>query len=422
MRKLCVSLFVLLFLGLVCCSCSSSKSDDSPALPTLKADFTGAPLSGDPSLDVYFTDKSIGNITSWFWDFGDGGTSTEVNPMHTYTTDGAYTVTLAVTGPGGSDTEIKTSYVICGTPPGPNVDFEADTTSGDAALTVQFTDLTAGVNVHTWAWDFGDGGTSDEQSPEYIYNTPGTYDVTLTATDDNGTDSETKVAYIEVTSGGGGGTGVDPSGGSGGTITAGTTGDWACAFGSGHVYVYIPTSYNPGTLASPVVWLFNEQISDWKAIADANAIILMDLDEYNDTAAYVDKINFAATKLEDEYNVDMARYYFAGWSAGGNIAIMLTDGNQEFVAAALVFPGSGGAAPSSKPAGRPNGAKYYYAVGDQDTATGYYDGCVTEANYRSSQGYTTRCDVVAGCGHYISESYHKRADGWNWVKGFNLTN
>jgi poly(3-hydroxybutyrate) depolymerase len=137
----------------------------------------------------------------------------------------------------------------------------------------------------------------------------------------------------------------------------------------------------------------------------------------------VSKIQYAYPKLEAEYNVDMARYYFAGWSAGGNVAIMLTDGNQEFIAAAMVFPGSGGAAPS-KPAGRPNGAKYYYAVGDQDTlektGTGYYPGCVDEASYRSNQGYTTRCDVVPGAGHSLPNS--KRLDGWNWVKGFNLTN
>ena len=221
----------------------------------------------------------------------------------------------------------------------------------------------------------------------------------------------------------GGGSGIDPSGGSGGPAGPGQTYDYTISAGSGHVYIYIPTSYDPQNAASPVIWLFNEEIFQWKAIADANNIILVDLDEYNDTQAYVDKIREVYPWLEQKYNVDKARYYFAGWSAGGNIAIMLTDANQTFVAAVMVFPGSGGLNPPPKPAGRPNGAKYYYAVGDQDTSTGYYPGCISEANSRAQHGYTTKCDVVQGCGHYIDESkYHKRRDAWNWVKDFNLTN
>jgi PKD repeat protein len=311
--------------------------------------------------------------------------------------------------------------ITVGTIPGPTVDFEGTPLSGGAPLEVAFTDLSTGNNVHAWEWDFDDNGSVDStvQNPTHTYSAEGTFSVTLTATDDDGTKSATKTDYITVT-GGGAGTGVDPSGGSGGPISPGSTGDWACAYGSGHVYIYIPTSYDPGTLASPVIFLFNEEIYNWQTIADNNAIILVDLDEYNDTNAYVNKINDTVfPKLSDEYNIDRARYYLAGWSAGGNIAIMLTDGNQAFSAAAMVFPGSGGAAPSI-PAERPAGAKYYYAVGDQDTGTGYYPGCVDEASYRQGQGYTTKCDVVNGVGHSVPNS--KRLDGWNWVKGFNTQN
>lgn len=427
MRKLSVVLFASLWLGLACISCSSSKSSDSPALPTLRADFEAVPRSGDPTLTVQFTDKSVGNITSHYWTFGDGGSSTEANPLHDYTTDGAYTVTLAVSGPGGSDTEVKNSYIICGTPPGPTVDFSADVTTGDSPLAVQFTDLTAGVNVDTWAWDFGDSGTSTAQNPQHTYNTAGTYDVTLTATDDNGTDSETKVGFITVTSGGGGGAGVDPSGGSGGTISPGTQGSWECGVGflTTTVTVYIPTSYDPGTLASPVVWLFNEQIADWDDIADANAIILIDIEEYGDLNAYVDKINFAATKLESEYNVDMARYHFAGWSAGGNAAVIIGSASQDFCATTMVFPGTGGSlAQPYMSSWTGHKIRLYYACGDQDANYSYGTSVEYEANaWRDWYGYTTRFDLVVGSDHYISETiYHKRQDAWNWVKGFNLTN
>ncbi|MHA2282672.1 MAG: DNRLRE domain-containing protein [Promethearchaeota archaeon] len=75
------------------------------------ADFTGTPLTGAMPLTVSFTDQSIGQITSWSWDFGDGGMSTLQNPSYTYTTAGTYTVSLTVTGPDGSDSETKVDYI-----------------------------------------------------------------------------------------------------------------------------------------------------------------------------------------------------------------------------------------------------------------------------------------------------------------------
>jgi PKD repeat protein len=75
------------------------------------ADFTADVTADPPPLTVNFTDNSSGNITSWEWDFGDGVTSTEQNPSHTYNDLGRYTVSLTVTGPGGSDTETKPDYI-----------------------------------------------------------------------------------------------------------------------------------------------------------------------------------------------------------------------------------------------------------------------------------------------------------------------
>jgi len=75
------------------------------------ADFTADQTEGPCPLTVQFTDQSTGEITSWFWDFGDGETSTEQNPTHTYNSTGYFTVSLTVTGPGGSDTETKEDYI-----------------------------------------------------------------------------------------------------------------------------------------------------------------------------------------------------------------------------------------------------------------------------------------------------------------------
>ncbi|MCK9278643.1 MAG: PKD domain-containing protein, partial [Methanoculleus sp.] len=63
------------------------------------ADFTANTTGGLPPLAIQFTDTSGGNPTAWAWDFGDGNTSTEQNPVHIYTRVGTYPVTLTVTGP-----------------------------------------------------------------------------------------------------------------------------------------------------------------------------------------------------------------------------------------------------------------------------------------------------------------------------------
>lgn len=75
------------------------------------AAFSGTPLSGTAPLSVTFTDASTNTPTSWSWDFGDTGTSTQQNPTHNYTAAGTYTVALTATNAGGSDVETKTGYI-----------------------------------------------------------------------------------------------------------------------------------------------------------------------------------------------------------------------------------------------------------------------------------------------------------------------
>ncbi len=80
----------------------------------------------------------------------------------------------------------------------PVADFSGSPTSGDAPLTVNFTDQSTN-NPTSWSWDFGDGGSSTAQNPSHTYNTAGTYTVKLTATNDCGSNTKTKVDYITVT-------------------------------------------------------------------------------------------------------------------------------------------------------------------------------------------------------------------------------
>jgi len=83
---------------------------------------------------------------------------------------------------------------------GPTADFSGTPLNGECPLNVSFTDLSvAGTNgITSWTWDFGDGGTSSSQNPSHIYNTPGTYTVSLTVSDGSLSDTETKVDYIIV--------------------------------------------------------------------------------------------------------------------------------------------------------------------------------------------------------------------------------
>jgi PKD repeat protein/photosystem II stability/assembly factor-like uncharacterized protein len=167
-----------------------------PAPPN--AAFTAFPLSGSAPLTVTFTDQSIGSITAWSWSFGDGGTSTAHNPSHTYIAAGAYTVSLTVSGPYGSDAETKAAFITVNPPAPPNAAFTAAPLSGRAPLTVTFTDQSTG-NITAWSWGFGDGGTSTAQNPSHTYTTAGVYTVSLTVSGPYGSDIETEAAFISVT-------------------------------------------------------------------------------------------------------------------------------------------------------------------------------------------------------------------------------
>ncbi|MCX6683861.1 MAG: PKD domain-containing protein, partial [Methanoregula sp.] len=174
-------------------STSASKPYYVHVMPPLTAKFTADPKSGIAPLVVKFTDMSTGSPESWTWDFGDGSTSTGPNPVHAFTTAGAFDVTLTVTR--GMNKDSATQTIIVGSVPA--ADFVADSTTVSVNTPVHFTDKTLNSPT-TWAWDFGDGVTATEQNPTHAYAVKGIYTVTLTATNSNGKDTEKKVNYITV--------------------------------------------------------------------------------------------------------------------------------------------------------------------------------------------------------------------------------
>jgi len=134
--------------------------------------------SGDAPLHVIFTNKSSGDILSYKWDFGDGYTSTQNSPAHTYTQAGQYTVTFAVNNGEKWYTKTKANYISV-TQALPKASFQMNYQTRVCPLTVQFTQRSTGMYtaVH---WDFGDGHTSTESDPLHIFTMTGLFHVTLT--------------------------------------------------------------------------------------------------------------------------------------------------------------------------------------------------------------------------------------------------
>ena len=169
----------------------------------LQAEFNADAISGAAPLAVAFTDLSLfysstggTGITGWLWDFGDGTTSSEQNPSHTYTAPGIYTVSLRITdGSGAQETEVKTGLIAVGTTSPVRAEFSATNRRRSTRTTTNFVDLSSG-NITAWQWNFGDGQTSTEQNPVHTYETPGAYTVTLTVTGPGGNSIHTETSYV----------------------------------------------------------------------------------------------------------------------------------------------------------------------------------------------------------------------------------
>jgi PKD repeat protein len=148
-----------------------------------------APVSSCFLSAVQFIDNSTsGNpndqLVSWLWNFGDGGTSTNQNPTHLYPQIGNYSVTLTVTTANGC-TNTGVSPVGVQILPSPTAAFSVNSTlfylPTESLVT---TNQSTGAN--SYFWTFGDGGTSTQTNPTYLYNLVGNFEIELTATNQYG--------------------------------------------------------------------------------------------------------------------------------------------------------------------------------------------------------------------------------------------
>jgi PKD repeat protein len=155
-------------------------------------------------LTCHFTDASTdadGSVTAWAWRFGDGSTSAEREPSHTYAESGTYTVRLAVTDDQAATDQLTDEVAVtaAATPPAnqaPRARFDVDCND----LTCTFTDRSTDEDgtIESRAWEFGDGATSSQRNPSHTYASAGGHDVALTVTDDDGAeDTQTRTVEAE---------------------------------------------------------------------------------------------------------------------------------------------------------------------------------------------------------------------------------
>ncbi len=168
---------------------------------------TSSYIATDNNGEVSFVSSTSGGESnfSYSWDFGDGSSSTEASPVHTYASSGDYSVSLTVTSADNQTSESTQTVIVYILP-------QASFSYSRSNLSVSFTDTsTGGDSALTYAWAFGDGDSSTSTSPSHTYSSAGTYTVTLTITDgqSNSSASNSSISVSESTAS----TGSSKSGG-----------------------------------------------------------------------------------------------------------------------------------------------------------------------------------------------------------------
>lgn len=174
---------------IVLISFSFVKSQAQQTRSYVVVDFVADVRSGCESLDVQFTDTSqiIGfNVTSRTWDFGDGTVSSDINPLHTYSSAGKYTVSLIL---NNDSNLIKTrrKYITINDLPNVEITYTDKANIPYSPFEIQFKGDTLSYNEQAkYIWGFGDNSTDTNFVAEHMYSAEGNYMVTLKVVDNIG--------------------------------------------------------------------------------------------------------------------------------------------------------------------------------------------------------------------------------------------
>lgn len=340
---------ILIVSGTFLVSCGDDE--DSPVSNTAPTSLFSVQSEGTVGEEIQFTDNSSdadGSIDIWAWDFGDGTTSNDQNPVHTYSVANTYEVTLEVTDNGGLMNSIsKTITISQGEEENeaPNSSFSVQN-EGTVGEGIPFTDNSSDADgsVVSWAWDFGDGATSSDQNPVHTYTVAGTYEISLTVTDNDGlSGTGTSTISISVVTG---------------LLNRTITHDE----NSREYALYIPTSYTGEQEVPLVIYLHGapenketaQSTTDFTEVSEAEGFIVAyaeaasgsndsyiwaDGREGNADDAFDDVsfINFLVDELTTEFEINANKRYLCGFSNGGFLSQHIANqDNARFAAIATV--------------------------------------------------------------------------------------
>lgn len=177
-------------------SCDLPVVEPTGSIPTSNFTFTVENSACTSNCDVSFTNQSQ-NATSYVWNFGDETpASNDVNPVHSFASSGAYSVSLkAINANGDHEKTLVVNIGPSSTGTAPVACFTPSTTSCTAPCTINFTNCSS--NADSYEWDFGDGTAPvSTANPSHQFGTAGSYEVLLTATGTGGSDNATATVTI----------------------------------------------------------------------------------------------------------------------------------------------------------------------------------------------------------------------------------
>jgi gliding motility-associated-like protein len=160
-------------------TCTNSDDIVVGIYPAPAISFNPDITEGCEPLSVTFSDLSFPAMSTYNWQFGDGGSSTQKDPVHVYNVAGIYDITLSVVTTDGCPGEIVIPQLIT-VHATPDAAFTANPMITNINTTISFTNLT--VNGQNYYWDFGDGQNSSLQNPTHAYGLVGDYTIWLYAT------------------------------------------------------------------------------------------------------------------------------------------------------------------------------------------------------------------------------------------------
>ena len=131
------------------------------------------------------------------WAFGDGNTGSALSTTHAYGSEGEYTVTFTASNEANTASETLSVTVVPPPVPAQVVTLSANPNPGTEGEPVRFSSSVRGDSPVNYRWDFDDGGTSQSTAPTHTFDAPGTYNVSLTASNDVGQDSRSVSVEVE---------------------------------------------------------------------------------------------------------------------------------------------------------------------------------------------------------------------------------